>query len=210
MRLLCTLLLLVSMTLVRSAPAATVLVLGDSLSAGYGIDADQGWVNLLAQRLGAEHHVVNASISGDTTYGGLSRLARTLELHEPDVVIVELGGNDGLRGLALREIRSNLSLIIARCLAARANVLLVGMRIPPNMGPIYTSRFHGLYEELAREHAIVRVPFLLDGVATVPSIMQADGIHPKAAGQPRMLENVWPYLVPLLVSPGGDLPRRAS
>ena len=198
MRLLYPLVVIFSLIPAGNVSAATVVVLGDSLSAGYGINPEAGWVNLLADRIGAQYRVVNASISGDTTHGGLSRLTQTLALHEPEIMIVELGGNDGLRGLALGEIRSNLSRIIAQCLAAEAKVLLVGMRIPPNMGPIYTKRFYALFEELATEHSIAWVPFLLDGVATAPGAMQADGIHPKASGQPKMLENVWPYLAPLL------------
>ena len=196
-------------TLVSVASAAvpaqrTIIVLGDSLSAGYGIKIQEGWVNLLAKRLVAEgygYRVVNASISGETTQGGLARLPRALETHKPAVVIVELGGNDGLRGLPLKASRDNLDRIIGLSLAAQARVLLVGMIIPPNYGPRYGEEFRGMFTDLAAKYPVGFVPFLLDQVALEPGLMQADGIHPNAAGQPRMLENVWPKLKPLLVAP---------
>ena len=186
-----------------SAHAAqpVVLVVGDSLSAAYGIDQDEGWVALLQQRLERDYpdyRVVNASISGDTTRGGLGRIDAALRTHAPAVVILELGGNDGLRGLPVKDMRTNLSAIITKSLAAQARVLLVGMRIPPNYGPLYTKGFEAVFAELAKQFDIARVPFLLDGVALNPSLIQDDGIHPRAAAQPRMLENVWPPLVPLL------------
>ena len=186
-----------------SAHAAqpVVLVVGDSLSAAYGIDQDEGWVALLQQRLERDYpgyRVVNASISGDTTRGGLGRIDAALRTHAPAVVILELGGNDGLRGLPVKDMRTNLGAIITKSLAAQARVLLVGMRIPPNYGPLYTKGFEAVFTELAKQFDIARVPFLLDGVALNPSLIQDDGIHPRAAAQPRMLENVWPQLVPLL------------
>jgi len=183
------------------AAQRVVLVVGDSLSAAYGIDQDEGWVALLQQRLGKDYpdyRVVNASISGDTTRGGLGRIDAALRTHAPAVVIVELGGNDGLRGLPVKEMRTNLGAIITKSLAAQARVLLVGMRIPPNYGPLYTKNFEAVFTGLAKQFDVARVPFLLDGVALKLDLVQDDGIHPRAAAQPRMLENVWPHLTPLL------------
>jgi len=186
-----------------SAHAAqrVVLVVGDSLSAAYGIDQHEGWVALLQRRLEKDYpgyRVVNASISGDTTRGALSRIDTALNTHSPAVVVVELGGNDGLRGLPLKEMRTNLSAIVSKSLAAHARVLLVGMRIPPNYGPLYTRDFEAVFTELAQQFEVARVPFLLDGVALDPELIQGDGIHPRADAQPRLLENVWPHLTPLL------------
>ncbi len=189
-----------------AAPAPrTVLVLGDSLSAGYGIQIQQGWVSLLTQRLASEgygYQVVNASVSGETTQGGLARLPRALELHKPAVVIVELGGNDGLRGLPLTSSRANMEQIIEKSRAAKARVLLVGMMIPPNYGPRYAQEFRDMFPALAAKYSVPLVPFLLDQVALKPELMQADGIHANAQGQPQLLNNVWPKLKPLLVAPG--------
>ena len=189
-----------------AAPAQrTIVVLGDSLSAGYGIKVEQGWVRLLEQRLASEgygYRVVNASVSGETTQGGLARLPRALETHKPAIVIVELGGNDGLRGLQLAASRDNLSKIIEKARSAKAQVLLVGMMIPPNYGPRYGEEFRQMFETLARKYSLAFVPFLLDQVALKPELMQADGIHPNATGQPQILENLWPRLKPLLVAPG--------
>ena len=185
----------------RPLNAEVVLVLGDSLSAGYGIALKDGWVSLLAKRLGGAHEVVNASISGDTTAGGVQRIGPVLARHRPDVVIVELGGNDGLRGLSLGELERNLGLIVERSLAAGARVVLVGNHIPPNLGPVYAKRYHRLHFDVAKRYDLALVPFLLDGVATETDLMQGDGIHPKAEGQPRMLENVWRVLAPLLTNP---------
>jgi acyl-CoA thioesterase-1 len=184
-----------------SAASPTILVLGDSLSAGYGIDVRDGWVALLGQRLrqqGYPQTVVNASISGDTTAGGRARLPEALRRHHPQVVIVELGGNDGLRGLSLAQTRVNLDAIIKMARSAGARVLLVGTYLPPNYGPEYTRKFHAIYNELAQAHRLPLVPFLLAGVALTPGLMQADGLHPRAAAQTRLLDNVWPYLEPLL------------
>jgi acyl-CoA thioesterase-1 len=182
-----------------------IVVLGDSLSAGYGIQVEQGWVSLLSQRLASEgygYRVVNASVSGETTQGGLARLPRTLALHLPAIVIVELGGNDGLRGLPLAASRANLEQIITRSRAANARVLLVGMVIPPNYGPRYGQEFRDMFSSLAAKYPIAFVPFLLDQVALKPEWMQADGIHANALGQPQLLNNVWPKLKPLLLAPG--------
>ena len=179
-------------------------MLGDSLSAGYGIELQQGWVTLLAQRLAAEgygYHVVNASVSGETTQGGLARLPRTLETHKPAIVIVELGGNDGLRGLPLGASRDNLQRIIELSRGAQARVVLVGMVIPPNYGPRYGQEFRDMFATLAAKYPVAFVPFLLDQVALRPDLMQADGIHANARGQPQLLLNVWPKLKPLLVAP---------
>ena len=183
------------------AAQRVVLVVGDSLSAAYGIDQDEGWVALLQQRLGKDYpdyRVVNASISGDTTRGGLGRIDAALRTHAPAVVIVELGGNDGLRGLPVKEMRTNLAAIITKSVAAQARVLLVGMRIPPNYGPLYTKNFEAVFTGLAKQFEVARVPFLLDSVALKFDLMHDDGIHPRAAAQPRLLENVWPHLMPLL------------
>jgi acyl-CoA thioesterase-1 len=188
----------------QAATSRTIVVLGDSLSAGYGITVQQGWVNLLAQRLASEgygYKVVNASVTGETTLGGVSRLPRVLELHKPEIVIVELGGNDGLRGLPLANSRENLQRAITLARAAQAKVLLVGMMIPPNYGPRYAQEFRDIFAGLATRNSVALVPFLLDEVALKPEFMQADGIHPNAKGQPRMLENLWPRLKPLLVAP---------
>lgn len=179
-------------------------MLGDSLSAGYGVKIQEGWVNLLSERLatrGYGYRVVNASVSGETTQGGLARLPRALETHKPAIVIVELGGNDGLRGLPLATSRDNLRRIVELAIAAKARVVLVGMVIPPNYGPKYGQQFRDMYADLARRHPVAFVPFLLDKVALDPALMQADGIHANAKGQPQMLENVWPRLEPLLVAP---------
>jgi acyl-CoA thioesterase-1 len=189
----------------QAATSRTIVVLGDSLSAGYGIKVHEGWVNLLAQRLAAKgygYKVVNASVSGETTQGGVSRLPRVLAIHKPEIVVIELGGNDGLRGLPLAASRENLQRAIKLARDARAKVLLVGMRMPPNYGPRYAQQFQEMYASLAHANAIALVPFLLDEVALKPQYMQDDGIHANARGQPRMLENVWRRLEPLLVAPG--------
>ena len=178
-----------------------VLVVGDSLSAGYGVAVDSTWVALLQQRLakqGYGYHVVNASISGDTTGAARTRLPRALELHKPAVVILELGGNDGLRGLPLRQVRENFQFLIERSKDAGAQVVLIGMRMPPNYGAAYADAFHALYGELARQYGTPMVGFFLDGVALDESLMQADGIHPTAAAQPRLLDNLWPALQKVL------------
>jgi len=183
------------------APAPTILVLGDSLSAGYGIRVEQGWVALLQARLRAKgygHRVVNASSSGETTGGALTRLPRALATHRPAIVIVELGGNDGLRGLPVADIRRNFAAIVRTSQQAGSAILLVGMRIPPNYGPAYTREFHALYGDLARQYKLPSVPFLLEKVAPDETLFQDDGIHPTAAAQPRLLDEVWPHLQPML------------
>ena len=183
------------------AKTPTVVVLGDSLSAGYGMDADESWVTLLQARLRREGYpqaVVNASVSGATTQDGRTRLPQILNRDRPAVVIIELGGNDGLRGLSLETMHANLAAIIEQARAAGAEPLLVGMRLPPNYGPAYTRRFERIYRELAREYSVPFVPFLLQGVAGHAELMQPDGMHARAAAQPKLLDNVWPHLKPLL------------
>ena len=189
-----------------AAHAATILVLGDSLSAGYGLDdTRQGWVALLQQRLHEQklpYTVVNASISGDTSAGGLARLDASLDQHRPQVLLLELGANDGLRGLSLKALRHNLTTIVMRARGRGIKVVLIGMMLPPNYGPAYTERFQGIYPDLAKQLRLPLVPFLLDGVALDPALMQNDQLHPTAAAQPRLLDNVWPVLRPLLKTGG--------
>ncbi len=181
--------------------APVILVMGDSLSAGYRLRASESWVALLEKRLTTEHlphRVINASISGETSSGGLNRLPAALHKHQPEIVIIELGANDGLRGLPLSLIRKNLQGMITAAQQNDADVLLVGMRLPPNYGPRYTQGFAQTFTELARQYKTGLVPFLLKGVATQASLMQNDGLHPTAAAQSRILNTVWPHLLPLL------------
>lgn len=177
------------------------MVLGDSLSAGYGIRAEEGWVTLLQQRLraeGYEYRVVNASVSGETTGGALARLPRVLKVHRPEIVIVELGGNDGLRGVPIPEMRSNLAKIATLSRDAGARVLIAGMRIPTNYGPQYTQQFAATFPAVAKEHRAALVPFFLEKIALEDEWFQPDRIHPVAAAQPLLLDTVWPALQPLL------------
>ncbi|HEY4315982.1 MAG TPA: arylesterase [Herbaspirillum sp.] len=183
-----------------SAPK-TVLVLGDSLSAEYGLARGTGWVALLQQRLKDQKidaTVVNASISGDTTSGGKSRLGPLLAAHRPDVLVLELGANDGLRGLPLSETENNLGAMLSAARNDKARTLLVGMRIPPNYGTVYARQFAELFGKVAKTNKSALAPFLLDGVAQQPALFQADRLHPTEQAQARLLENVWPYLKPLL------------
>jgi acyl-CoA thioesterase-1 len=180
----------------------TILVLGDSLSAEYGLTRGAGWVTLLEKRVKAEKidaRIVNASISGETTSGGRARLQSLLDQHRPEVVVVELGGNDGLRGLSMNATETNLNAMITTAQKAKAKVLLVGMQIPPNYGREYTERFASLFSKLAKEKKTALVPFLLTGLENDRQFFQADRIHPTIAAQPIMLDNVWPHLKPLLV-----------
>ncbi len=177
---------------------------GDSLSAAYGIAAKRGWVALLGERLQREHpdySVVNASISGEITSGGVSRLPRALAQHQPAVVILQLGANDGLRGLPVAQMRSNLAAMIGMSQKAGAKVVLVGMRVPPNYGPEYTDEFAAAFAQLARARKTALVPFLLEGMAEDLRLFQPDRIHPNEDAQPLLLENVWKALQPLLKSP---------
>ena len=179
----------------------SILVFGDSISAGYGIAVERGWVSLLAARLRKEGYgfrVVNASVSGETTTGGRGRLARALRTQDPAVVIIELGGNDGLRGLPLATSLGNLDAMVAMAAEGGRKVLLLGMQMPPNYGERYTKEFAAAFPEAARRHHAALVPFLLAGVADRPGLMQADGLHPNELGQPLLLDNVWPVLRPLL------------
>lgn len=179
----------------------TLLVFGDSLSAAYGLRVEQGWVALLQKRLDAQgygYRVVNASVSGETSSGGRSRLARALDLHKPALVILELGANDGLRGLPVKDVQANLAAMIGAVRTAKIRLLLVGIMLPPNYGRQYAADFSDMYRKLASDHKVVLVPFLLDGVALDSRLMQADGLHPNALGQPAAFENVWRYLKPML------------
>ncbi|VEF12151.1 lipolytic protein [Pseudomonas fluorescens] len=185
----------------QNAAAGTVLIVGDSISAGFGLDTRLGWVSLLEQRLkqeGFDDKVVNASISGDTSAGGQARLPALLAEHKPELVILELGGNDGLRGMPPAQLQQNLAGMIQQSKKAGAKVLLLGMRLPPNYGVRYTTAFAEVFPKVAEENDIPLVPFLLEGIGGVPSMVQSDGIHPTAEAQPRLLDNVWPMLKPLL------------
>ncbi|MGZ5052459.1 MAG: arylesterase [Methylobacter sp.] len=188
---------LMSMT----ATAKSIVVLGDSISAGYGIEVSQGWVALLQQKLNAQgtgYTIHNESITGDTTAGGLARIGPALSKHKPDIVIIELGANDGLRGLPPSLTRSNLAEIAHRARQTGAKVLLLGMKIPPNYGKRYTELFYNIYSQLAAELHIPYVPFVMEDVALNKDMMQADGMHPNAKGQPVIADRVWPQLQPLL------------
>ena len=178
-----------------------ILVLGDSLSGAFGLDTDEGWVELLQQKLTTqnyEYRVINASVSGDTTRTGLSRIQSALKMHSPSIVIIALGGNDGLRGLPFSEIENSLADIIQRCKAQGAKVLLVGVRLPPNYGPVYNQKFVELYLRLADRFQLPLVAKMLDNVAENRELMQADGMHPKAEAQSQVMENIWTGLMPLL------------
>ena len=185
----------------QSAAPPVILVVGDSLSAGYGLAPGQGWVSLLQQRLKKEgygHRVVNASVTGETTDGGVQRLGRALTTHKPAIVIIELGGNDGLRGLPVSRVRSNLELLITKSQATGAQVLLLAIRVPTNYGPRYANSFQQIYGELARRYRIGSTALVDDGIALDLAYFQADGIHPNARAQPILLNNVWGQLAPLL------------
>lgn len=194
--------LLTCLVLPGAAAARTILVMGDSLSAAYGVETEIAWVNLLRERLEEHDHeqwqVVNASISGETTDGGARRLPALLDKHQPDIVIIELGGNDGLRGFQPPVIRDNLSAMIEASQQAGARVLLVGMQIPPNYGASYTRLFTEMYPNLSDQYDTALVPSFLDGIYNGDGLMQDDGIHPTSEAQPLLLENVWPHLQPLL------------
>ena len=183
------------------ASARTILVFGDSLSAAYGIRPEEGWVALLGQRLqsqGYGYQIVNASVSGETSGGGVERLPRALQLHHPALVILELGANDALRGLPLSTTQENLAAMVRLSQSAGAGVLLIGLKIPPNYGPRYTEQFASMFPAVAGQYHLPLVPFMLERVALDPQRMQVDGLHPNAVGQPQILDTVWPYLKPLL------------
>jgi acyl-CoA thioesterase-1 len=195
-------LILILMALPAAAESPVILVFGDSISAGYGLShVEEGWVALLKTRLQSEgygYQVVNASVSGETTAGGLARLPRALSLHHPQVVVLELGGNDGLRAMPIAQMRANLDKMVQLSQEAGAKVLLLGMRMPPNYGPDFTAQFAGVYQDLAHARKAALVPFFLDGIALTPELMQGDDIHPNVKGQPILLNNAWPALKPLL------------
>ncbi len=194
-------LLWASLQSAAAAPASTILVFGDSLSASYGVPVERSWVTLLEKRLDImdkPYRVINASISGETTDGGLRRLPEVLARTKPALVILELGGNDGLRGFPLKVVQENLSGMVTAALDANAKVLLVGMRIPPNYGKRYTEGFHKLFGQVADQHDTPLVPFMLEEIAVKPELMQEDRIHPRAEAQAQILDNIWPHLEPLL------------
>lgn len=189
------------MVAATAAPQPTLLVLGDSLSAGYGLAQDTGWVTLLQQKLKASkpnYRVVNASISGETSAGGRVRLAAALKQHQPNILILQLGGNDGLRGLPIAEFRANMDSMIKMGLGAKAKVLLVGIRLPTNYGKNYREKFKAAFDDLARRNRISLVDSLLEKVEERRDLFQSDGIHPNQPAQPILLDNVWPSLAPLL------------
>lgn len=180
---------------------ATILVLGDSLSGAFGLDTNQGWVTLLQQHItsqGYNYRVINASVSGDTTRNGLSRIEPALKTHHPAIVIIALGANDGLRGLPFSEIENSLADIIERCREQGAQILLAGVRLPPNYGPVYNQKFAELYRRLADKYQLPLVPKMLDGVAENRALMQADGMHPIAEAQPQVMMNIWAGLKTLV------------
>ena len=178
-----------------------ILVYGDSLSASYGVAQQQGWVAFLQKKLNESHYkytIVNASISGETTSGGLTRFASTLAKTKPSIVILELGANDGLRGLPVIDMSNNLSNMIIQSKKAKTKVLLIGMKIPPNYGQKYTEAFSNTYSQLSQQHKIALVPFMLENIAVNPKLIQDDGLHPNTLGQPMILDNIWPKLQLLL------------
>jgi acyl-CoA thioesterase-1 len=191
--------LLWSITVYANAPV--LMVFGDSLSAAYKLAPTEGWVSLLEQRLreqGYDYQVVNASVSGETTSGGASRLPPLLEQHSPKIIVIELGANDGLRGLNLKQMHSNLTTMIEKSKQAGAEILLLGMRIPPNYGKAYSENFHKVYHTVATQFQLPLIPFFLENVANQPQLMQEDQIHPTAEAQKQLLDNVWQKLSPLL------------
>jgi acyl-CoA thioesterase-1 len=184
-----------------AAFAGTVLIVGDSISAAFGMDTRQGWVALLEERLaeqGFDKQVINASISGDTSAGGAARLPALLSEHQPELVIIELGGNDGLRGQPTAQLQQNLAAMVQQSQKTGAKVLILGMQLPPNYGVRYTTAFAAVFATVAQETGADLVPFVLEGIGGVPSMVKSDGIHPTAEAQPKLLDNVWPALKPLL------------
>jgi acyl-CoA thioesterase-1 len=190
--------LLLILCLSTPLAASTLLVVGDSLSDAYDMPREAGWAALLSERLGDGYEVINASISGETTAGGLHRLDDLLTRHEPEVLLIILGGNDGLRALSPRQIESNVEAMIEKAKASGARVGLMQIRLPANLGPVYLRRFESIYPRLADRHGIELLPFFLDDLFDRPGMMMADGIHPTAKAQPHMLERLWPSLAPLL------------
>ncbi len=198
----CLLIVLLLTPVTGNARQPVILIIGDSLSAAYGIERHAGWVQLLQQRLakkGYPYQVVNASISGNTTRSGLARLPAALKQHKPAIVIIELGGNDGLQGLSIEEFRTNLSRMTGMVKKQGAKVLLCGVRIPPNLGMLYATKFQNVYRDVAQEHQSPLVKHILKGVAENAMLMQEDGVHPTASAQPLILENIWKELHKLIV-----------
>ena len=197
------------MLLSSTSMAQTVLIVGDSISAGYGISVDQGWVNLLNKRIQQQIvtkppqsiKVINASVSGETTSGGLARLPKLLATHQPSLVVLELGGNDGLRGQPPQIIEQNLGKMIQLSQRANAKVVLLGMKIPPNYGIAYSKAFENIFPKVAQRYNVPLMPFFLEGVGGNSKLMQDDRIHPRAEAQPRLLDNAWPLIKPLLKTP---------
>ena len=190
-----------SLTAPAWATSKTILVVGDSISSAYGMDYEKGWVSLLEARLddsAKDYQVINASITGDVSASGRTRLPKLLTRHLPNLVIIELGGNDGLRGLPIKELKTNLGGMITDSLDSGARVVLAGMKILPNYGPRYTQAFEKVYQDLAAENSITLIPFILEGIGGVPDKMQADGIHPNEQAQPTIVDNVWVKLAKLL------------
>jgi acyl-CoA thioesterase-1 len=193
--------ILIALVAITAQAAQNIVIFGDSLSAAYGIQSNKGWVALLESKLkqqNSEYKVINASISGETTRGGLTRFDQMLKTHQPEVVVIELGANDGLRGLSLNEMQSNLNSMIAKAKAKNATVMLLGIKIPPNYGIQYTQKFSAIYATLAQKYNLNLVPFFLDGVAGNRKLVQDDGLHPTAVAQAKLLENIWPKLERLL------------
>jgi len=184
---------LVSILFGTQISAAPILILGDSLSASYGVDEDKGWVNLLRAKL-PEHEIINGSISGETSAGGLRRLPALLESTKPELILIELGGNDGLRGFTPQQLKENLTKIITLSQAKDVEVLLSEIMVPPNYGPRYASMFSQVYKDLATEHQITLLPFFMTQIATKPKLMQRDGIHPNAEAQPDIAEFIFPWI----------------
>ncbi|WP_425640992.1 arylesterase [Marinomonas gallaica] len=198
---LCVALLCVCSLLTTTVQAKTLLVFGDSLSAAYNLRQQQGWVSLLSQQLKSSHpdiQVVNASVSGETTQGGLARFSKLLDTHNPSWVVIELGANDGLRGYPLNQVQQNLAKMIEQAQQANAEILLLGNRLPSNYGRTYTDQFFNIYKDLSDQYDTQYVPFMLENVALNKALMQNDGLHPNAAGQPVVLDNVAPALLPML------------
>jgi acyl-CoA thioesterase-1 len=190
--------------LASASTGKSILIVGDSLSAAFGLPVEQGWVTLLQKRLGdarLPYRLVNASISGDTTAGALARLPRAIALHQPHIVVLELGGNDGLRGLSLAAMKQNLAAMIEMSRQHGAQVLLIGVELPPNYGPLYTEKFHAVYHQLAGEYRVALLPSMVSDVGTRSELMQDDGIHPNLDAQPLIAERVWQHLRPLLEAP---------
>jgi len=186
----------------ESTEPPTVLIFGDSLSAGYGIEVDQSWAALLQARLneqGYEHRVINASISGETTEGGATRIESALTNFSPELIILELGGNDGLRGFPVARMRNNLEKIVLRAKASGAAVVLLGIRIPTNYGPRYSAEFEGVFRQVSESHNVQWIEFFMDGIALNEDLLQDDRIHPNASAQPRLLDNAWPIISATLV-----------